>query len=96
MSDEKHLLLKVVTPKGQVLSCPCKGVRLCIPDDKRGENGGWLGIRPGHEDALLTLAAGSLRADMEEKTVIVSVADGFVFVTGDSVTVMTKQAKIEE
>lgn len=96
MSDEKQrLLLKVVTPSGQCVSMECDSIRLCIPDDASGENGGWLGIRPGHEDALLALAEGTVQAVAAGATTSIRTAAGFTFVEKNTVTVMTDQAEIQ-
>jgi len=96
MSDEKQRLhLKIVTPNGQAAALECGSVRLCIPDDAAGENGGWLGIRPGHEDALLAVAEGVLQAVTEEKNVTIRTAAGFAFVEKNTVMVMTDHAEIQ-
>lgn len=93
--NHEGLLLKVVTPNGEAASIPCDSVRIQLPDDPNGKNGGWLGIRKGHTDALLAVSAGEvlvLRDGILLRTIRVS--DGFANVRDDVVTVFTESVEM--
>ena len=83
------LVLKIVTPAGQTASVECDSIRLKIPDDEKGQQGGSVGIRKGHTATLLAVAPGTITAvtnDGEVKEF--PVGGGFAFVEKDVVTVL--------
>ena len=87
------VLLKVVTPKGEAASVPCDSVQLNVPDDGEGKNGGWVGIRHGHVDALLAITEGPVLALKDGKEIArITVGEGFASVSKNVVTVITQSA----
>lgn len=86
------LLLKIVTPAGEVASVECDSIRLQIPDDENGRQGGSMGIRRGHTDALLAVAPGTVTA-VGETVREFPVSGGFAFVERDVVTVLCGAAE---
>lgn len=83
------LLLRVVTPNGEAVTLTCDSIRLQTPDGTDGKNGGWLGVRRGHTDALIALMAGDIQAWMEGRLLrTLHISDGFATVKNDVVTVM--------
>ena len=86
------LVLKIVTPGGEKASVECDSVRLQIPDDEKGQQGGSLGIRKGHTDALLAVAPGTVTAVSSDGAVQeFAVGSGFAFVEKDVVTVLCSE-----
>ena len=51
------LTLKVVTPNGEREAVTCDSVHLSVQDNGQGKGGGRYGIRSGHVQALLSVAA---------------------------------------
>ena len=83
------LILKIVTPAGQTASVECDSIRLQIPDDEKGQQGGSVGIRKGHTDTLLAVAPGTITAVTNDGDVKeFPVGSGFAFVEKDVVTVL--------
>lgn len=88
------LVLKIVTPGGQKAQVECVSVQLQIPDDEKGQQGGALGIRKGHADALLAVAPGTVKAVSADGAVKeFSVGGGFAFVEKDVVTVLCSETE---
>ena len=88
------LVLKIVTPKGQKAQVECDSVQLRIPDDEMGRQGGALGIRKGHTEALLAVAPGTVKAVSDGGAVEeFAVGSGFAFVEKDVVTVLCSEAE---
>lgn len=88
------LLLRVVTPTGETMSLTCDSVHMQTPDGADGKNGGWIGIRRGHTDAMIALAAGNIRVLMEGQLLrTIHVSEGFASVSRDVVTVMCGSAE---
>lgn len=83
--------LKIVTPKGEAANVLCESVQLKTPDGVDGKNGGWLGIRQGHVDALLAISEGPVLALREGKEIArITVGAGFASVSKNTVTVITQ------
>lgn len=88
------LLLRVVTPTGEVANVTCDSIRMQTPDGTDGKNGGWIGIRRGHTDALLALTAGDIQALLDGQLLRrIRVSEGFATVSQDVVTVMCGTAE---
>ncbi|MBQ8642309.1 MAG: hypothetical protein IJ480_08845 [Clostridia bacterium] len=92
-----NLTLTIVTPDGQCAAVSCDSVRLTVPDGAKKNNpGGGVGIRRGHTDALMAVAAGSVKALLAGETVLdCTVSDGFASVSGgDTVVILTEKASV--
>lgn len=88
------LLLRVVTPTGEVVALSCDSVHMQMPDDADGKNGGWIGIRRGHTDAMIALTEGEIQALMDGVLLrIIHVGEGVASVSRDVVTVMCGTAE---
>lgn len=86
------LVLKIVTTAGEKAQVECDSIRLQIPDDEKGQQGGSLGIRKGHADALLAVAPGTVKAVDHDGTLKeFSVGGGFAFVEKDVVTLLCSE-----
>ena len=84
------LKIRVITPHGQAGSALCDSIRLIISDDAQGKHGGSIGIHRGHENAVISLAAGPVIGMLNGETVFsVNIKDGFATVRNDLVTVVT-------
>lgn len=92
----KELSLRIVTPKGELVSLRCDSVRLTVSDDGEGKGGGSLGIRPGHVRAVLSLQPGPLLADLSGTRVLSArCGGGFATVNADCVTVVAEECEID-
>ncbi|MBQ8400520.1 MAG: hypothetical protein IJX14_01185, partial [Clostridia bacterium] len=68
---EKTIWLTIVVPDGRETRVQCDSVRFLIPDGAKNKNaGGSIGIRPGHTDALMSVAAGEVTADRHGEVVL--------------------------
>lgn len=86
--DKKEFTLRF-TLGGQWTELACDGVTLVMPDDEEGRGGGLLGIRPGHQDALIALAPGRVRAvHLGQEIFSAEVAGGLACVDKTGVTVL--------
>ena len=90
-----ELLFKLLTPMKEVASCSCDAVSLVEKDNAQNQ-GGSLGIRPGHLSAVIALEDnGQVRATAEGKTVFSAIVrGGFARVDSKSVTVLTPDAEV--
>ncbi|MBQ3126698.1 MAG: hypothetical protein IJC15_06470 [Clostridia bacterium] len=88
--EDLPLLLTITTPD-QTRSVRCDAVNFYVPDSPTNPNaGGSIGIRRGHVDALMAVAAGRVSARVGGKTVLaVDTAPGFAVVRRDAVTIIT-------
>ncbi len=87
------VLLKIVTPTGEAAVVSCDSVQMKTPDDAEGKNGGWIGIRRGHMDALLAIVEGPVVALKNGREVArIPVGEGFASVKENVVTVITQDA----
>ncbi len=91
--EETGVVLKIVTPAGGALELPCDGVRLCCPDGAKGKNGGWIGIRRGHEAALLALEPGHVKVRVAGELREIEISGGFALVENNVVTVFTEKTE---
>ena len=86
-----ELKLKVITPSGSGGEVDCDSVHLVMPDNSEGKGGGSIGIRKGHENALIALDKGRIEAFENGKCVFTQDAEGgFAVVKNDVITVMTQ------
>ncbi len=90
----EKLLFRLLTPEGEVFSCPCDAVNLTVKDDASGHGGGSIGVRRGHLPAAAALEeGGSLRCLAEGKPVFsCRVRGGFARISREEVTVLTPEA----
>lgn len=94
---EQGVLLKIVTPKGEAASVACDSIQLKTPDGVDGKNGGWIGIRRGHVDALLAICSGPVVALKDGKELFrTQVGEGFASVKNSVVTVITQSSESSE
>ncbi len=82
------LKLEIVTPEAKIFS---EDVEIVFVPGVEGE----LGILPKHIPLMTMIKPGELRVSSGGKETFMAVGDGFVEVTGDSVTVLTDMA-VEE
>ena len=84
------LKIRVITPKGEAGSALCDSIRLLMSDDENGKNGGSIGIRHGHEDAVIALSSGPAVGLLNGETVFTAdIEGGFATVKNDLVTIVT-------
>jgi len=79
------LRLEIVTPEAKAYS---EDVEMVTLPGSEGE----LGIYPKHIPVLTTLKPGELRVLKNGKETLLAVGEGFVEITGDSVSVLTDMA----
>ena len=86
------LVLKIVTPEGEMEPVPCDSVTVYARDNERGEGGGSMGIRRGHIEAVAALETNSqVRAYSEGKLIAsFTVSGGFASIKNNTVTVITE------
>lgn len=95
--EEKKLLLVLAAPGMPETVMRCDAVNFVVPDGVNGRNGGSVGIRPGHANAMMTLARGMITARLEGKCVLsAETAGGFVMVEAHRVTVLSDGLQIEQ
>jgi len=82
------LKLEIVTPEAKIFS---QDVEMVFVPGVEGE----LGILPKHIPLMTMIKPGELRVSNQGKDTFMAVGDGFVEVTGESVTVLTDMA-VEE
>ena len=82
------LKLEIVTPEAKVFS---QDVEMVFVPGVEGE----LGILPKHIPLMTMIKPGELRVNHQGQDTYMAVGEGFVEVTGDSVTVLTDMA-VEE
>ncbi len=88
--EEMPLLLTVTTPD-ETRSVRCEAISFIVPDSADSPHaGGSVGIRRGHTDALMAVAAGRIVARADGAAVFeADIAPGFAVVRRDVVTVIT-------
>ena len=79
------LRLEIVTPDAKAYS---EDVDMVVIPGTEGE----LGVYPRHVPVLTTLKPGELRVMKDGKETALAVGEGFVEITGDSVSVLTDMA----
>lgn len=86
-----NLTLKIVSPRGELANLTCDSVRLMVKDNAQEQDGGWVGIRKGHVDALMALGQGAVLAFQNgQETGRFETTGGFATVKNDVVTVITQ------
>jgi F-type H+-transporting ATPase subunit epsilon len=83
------LKLEIVTPEAKIFS---EDVEIVFVPGVDGE----LGILPKHIPLMTMIKPGELRVSSNGKETFLAVGDGFVEVTGESVTVLTDMAVEEQ
>ena len=83
------LKLEIVTPEAKIFS---QDVEMVSVPGVEGE----LGILPKHIPLMTMIKPGELRVSNQGQDIFMAVGDGFVEVTGESVTVLTDMAVKEE
>jgi F-type H+-transporting ATPase subunit epsilon len=83
------LKLEIVTPEAKIFS---QDVEIVFVPGVEGE----LGILPKHVPLMTMIKPGELRVSSGGKETFMAVGDGFVEVTGESVTVLTDMAVDEQ
>lgn len=83
------LKLEIVTPEGRAYS---DDVTMVVLPSIEGE----IGVYPAHVPLMTQLLPGDLRIFKEGKATELVVGSGFIEVTGDSVSVLTDSALVEE
>jgi F-type H+-transporting ATPase subunit epsilon len=83
------LKLEIVTPEAKIFS---QDVEMVFVPGVEGE----LGILPKHIPLMTMIKPGELRVSNQGQDIFMAVGDGFVEVTGESVTVLTDMAVKEE
>jgi len=83
------LKLEIVTPEAKIFS---QDVEMVFVPGVEGE----LGILPKHIPLMTMIKPGELRVSSQGQDIFMAVGDGFVEVTGESVTVLTDMAVKEE
>lgn len=88
--EEMPLLLTVTTPD-ETRTVRCDAVSFIVPDSPDCPNaGGSVGIRRGHTDALMAVAAGRIVARAAGNAVFeADIAPGFAVVRRDVITIIT-------
>src|SRR5581483_2555196 len=79
------LKLEIVTPEAKTFSDDVEMVTLTGSE-------GEMGILPQHMPLMTQLVAGEIIAKKGAETIFLAVGDGFVQVTGDKVSILTKIA----
>lgn len=84
------MTLTVTTPDA-AQTASVDAVSFTVPDGEgKTARGGSVGIRPGHTDALMAVAAGDVVGRMRGEEVLrIKVAAGFAVVRAHAVTVIT-------
>jgi F-type H+-transporting ATPase subunit epsilon len=82
------LKLEIVTPEAKIFS---QDVEMVVVPGTEGE----MGILPKHIPLMTTIKPGELRVSNAGQDTFMAVGEGFVEVTGDSVTVLTDMAVAE-
>lgn len=86
------LTLKVVTPTGEKEAVTCDSVHLSVQDNGQGKGGGRYGIRSGHVQALLSVAADRVEALQKGKVVLAGqCGNGFATIENNTVTLVVEQ-----
>ena len=89
---EAPILVSVLTPGSERYSARCDSVRFFIPDGKKND-GGSVGIRRGHADALMAVAPGKVEGFAGgERVLNCVVGGGLAIVGGDKVSILTDRA----
>lgn len=92
---EKAFLLVLASPGMPETVVRCDAVSFSVPDGVKGENGGSVGIRPGHTNAMMALDRGKIVARLGEQCVLSCTSSGgFAMVEGQRVTILSDNLQI--
>ena len=93
--DGKTITLILTAPDSGETKVECDSVRFTVPDGETNRNaGGSVGIRPGHTDALMAVAAGTVSAFLNGRPVFsCAVGPGLAMVTPASVSILTERCE---
>ena len=93
---EKTFLLVLASPGAPETVIRCDAVSFKVPDGAKGKNGGSVGIRPGHTNAMMALDGGKITARLEGQEVLSCMTSGgFAMVEGQRVTVLSDGLQID-
>lgn len=85
------LTLKIVSPQGEQANLACDSVRLLVQNGSREQDGGWVGIRKGHVEALLAVEKGPVLAFQNGQEMgRFETTGGFASVKNNVITVITQ------
>ena len=93
---DRSLILRLITPAGQMTETKCDVVTLFARDNEEGEGGGSVGIMRGHASAVIALAAGQKITAKQNGAVVFSAVaplGGLAHVKDDVVTVVTEKTE---
>ena len=94
---ESTFLLVLTSPGMAEMRLRCDAVSFTVPDGKNGKNGGSVGIRPGHTDAMMALDRGKIVARLEGQNVFSgTTSGGFAMVEGQRVTILINDLRIDQ
>lgn len=93
---EKTFLLVLASPGATETAVRCDAVTFTVPDGAKGKNGGSVGIRPGHTNAMMALDEGKITARLEGQDVLsCTTSGGFAMVEGQRVTILSDGLQID-
>ena len=86
------LTFRLLTPNGVLTEFECDSVNFFAKDNKNGEGGGSIGIRPGHARTVIALANGlPLKVSFKTKVLFTATVNGgYAEVKDNIVTVLTE------
>ncbi len=86
------LTLIIVAPDGERANLSCDSIRLMVKQNAKEQDGGWVGIRQGHVDALMAVAQGPILAFQNGQEVgRFETGGGFASVKDNVVTVIIQK-----
>lgn len=86
------LRLKIISLHGAEDEIECDSVHFIIPSDSNGKGAGSMGIRQGHENALIALAEGPVEAFISGNRIHEeNISGGFAIVKDNLVTIVEKR-----
>ena len=89
----EHILrFKLMLPSGIFVEKDCLSVFFTAKDNNEGENGGGVGIKPGHANLLSVISdPGIIKIKTENETIEYKLSGGFLEVKDNTVTVLTEK-----
>ncbi|MBR0466535.1 MAG: hypothetical protein IJJ40_03470 [Clostridia bacterium] len=89
----EHILhFRLVLPSGLFKECDCTSVFFTAKDNENGENGGGVGIKPGHTNMISVISdPGTLKIKTENEAIEYKLSGGFLEVKDNIVTVLTEK-----
>ncbi len=91
MSADRTLQVHIIVAGEPGEHYICGSLRFCVPDDAKGEGGGWVGVRPGHAAMLAALAPGEILLYEEpgSEPQRIPCGRGFLTVKNDEISIIT-------